>query len=96
MEQGVAFAGWVQAVNAEQWLSSEDVALIPECNISNLGRYLMQSNIVQDAGVVQVFTAEKKHNYSSLTIKLFYVVLSQLYRPGTCLMYFVAFYIDYL
>ena len=95
MEQGVAFAGWVQAVNAEQCWSSEDVAPIPECNISNLGRHLMQSNVVQDAGVVQVFTAEKKHNYSSLVTKIIYVVLSTLYRSSSRLTHFVAFYIAF-
>jgi len=61
MEQGVAFAGWVQAINTEQYWAGEDVVPIPECNTSNLGRHLMQSHVVQDAGVVQVFTAEQKH-----------------------------------
>ena len=79
MEQGVAFAGWVQAINTEQHWAGEDVVPIPECNSSNLGRHLMQSNVVQDADVVQVFTAEKKQNYYSPAIRLFYVVPSKLY-----------------
>lgn len=47
VEQGVAFAEWMQSVNTEESRSGEDVVPIPESNTSHMCRHLVQSHVVQ-------------------------------------------------